>query len=218
MEVMTVIDQHCTIIGVTGSGKTYFTQHTIKNRVTPFTIFVNTNDDASAREAADLVINSPDELMEVFQNYESADMCYSISENVEEAKQELTAIKDILFAIGRQINRTSNIKMWLTLYVDEATDYSGKTQPDETINLLFRRGRRHGLIMVALTQRPAITSHTVLTQSRMKVFFVTELMERPYLEKYFGDAFDEYWDWLEKDFHYVEEKKGVWIKQKPIRV
>ena len=211
-----IIDQHTVIVGVTGAGKTYASQRFIKEAVTPFTMFWNTQDEFEAKSLADIVVESPEELLEVFREYQSANICYQCSENIEEAKQELEIIKNILFTIGKQVNNRIKIKKWITFYVDEVTDYSSKNQPDAAINMLYRRGRRHGIIMVALTQRPALTSHTILTQSTLHIYFIVEDMERPYFKKYFGDAFDTLWSNMEKKHHFVCKSEGHYYKHKPL--
>ena len=169
-----VIDRHTVIVGVTGGGKTYAANRFIKEAVTPFTLFWNTQDENESQALSDIVVESPEELLEVFREYQSANICYQPSENIEEAKQELEIIKNILFTIGKQVNNRIKIKKWITFYVDEVTDYSSKNQPDAAINMLYRRGRRHGIIMVALTQRPALTSQTILTQSTLHIYFIVE--------------------------------------------
>ena len=206
------LNNHTLIAGITGSGKTYLTQRTIENKTTPFTIFINTQHEISAEKVADVVVYSTNEIIELFGNYIRLDICFNPPEDDDLAIAEVESLKNFIFAIGKQVNIDSIVN-WLTLYIDEAQLYSSKIRPNKTINTIFTRGRRHGIIAVAIGQRPAEISHTIITQCNTHIYFKLGQYELKYFHRH-GIPIEKHKKHLKKKYHFIVFEQGE-VKEHP---
>ena len=84
---------------------------------------------------------------------------------------------------------------------------------------VWKRGRRYGIVGIAISQRPADVSHTVLTQSRTHYIFFMGIYEKGYFSAYGIPVFDEeYMEWIKQDYHYLKYEDGRIEKYDPIEI
>lgn len=69
------------------------------------------------------------------------------------------------------------------LAVDEAYYYAAEGLADGPLHLVARRGRKYGLALLAVTQRPADVSKTLVTQCSRHILFKTSC-EGPWFSRY----------------------------------
>jgi hypothetical protein len=124
-------------------------------------------------------------------------------------KEELEEMRRILFKLGKMIVGDTQRK-WCTVFFDEVHNFG------EDLNLWFQQGRRWGIICVGISQRPALTSHTILTQAEYHIIFKCSPYETLYFEKY-HIPLSEFEDWLNQPYHYVIVFPQGFKKFKPIK-
>ena len=184
------IKKHLFICGITGSGKTTYALDLYKN-VRGLKIFVNTQYEVKVTEAGH-VCNSLDEVVKAFN-----DGVTGIVYNPPEAgaESEIEELRKVLFKVGKlTVGETQRI--WCHVFFDEVHNFG------ENLNLWFQQGRRWGITCIAMSQRPALTSHTILTQCENHIVFLCSSYEAPYFEKYHIPV-AEYEEWLKKPYHYI---------------
>jgi len=199
--------RHILIIGATGSGKTYFA--TRYARRLPFFVFVNTQEEHEVSRVSDAVCYSVDEMKRDIS--EGATRIEFIpSENTSKAVLQLKEIRSYLFEVGNIIQ-----KRWCTIFIDEADIYAPKSGGD--IDNFFKRGRKRGIQAVAITQRPASLSHSVITQCDLQVVFAFNPYEMLYFDHYKIPVKDHS-DWIEKRYHYLLiDSFGNVSRMKPVK-
>lgn len=104
-------------------------------------------------------------------------------------------------------------RVWCHLFVDECHQYGNK------LDELWRQSRRFGITLIGISQRPASTSHTILTQSPDHVLFKCGAYELPYFQKY-DIPIEEHRGWLAKDWHYIlyDQMTGKVTRYEPVRM
>ena len=208
--------EHTFIAGATGSGKTYYSKLLIENRKIPYLIYFNSGFDIRIEQACDFVVTDIRQLIKILKKEPDVAICYNPMGIREEDTKKLEEVQSLVFKIGKELNR-NRIKQWLIFCIDEIQIYDSKQRPNSIVESLYTRGRRYGIVMVGISQRPALVSHTVLTQSREHIYFRFPDYEKPYTKKYFGEDIDEYWDWLNQEYHYIKITDGQIRKFKPVR-
>lgn len=207
---------HTFIAGATGSGKTYYSRLLIKDRDIPYLIYFNSGFDLQIEKACDFVVSDIRHLIKILKKEPDVAICYNPSGAREVDTKKIEEIQSLVFNIGLKLNK-DKIKQWLIFCIDEIQLYDSKQKPNNIVESLYTRGRRYGIVMVGISQRPALVSHTVLTQSREHIYFRFPDYEKPYTKKYFGERIDEYWDWLDKDYHYIKITDGQIKKYLPVK-
>lgn len=212
------LEKHHFTGGITGSGKTVFASN-LFGKSKRLAIYINTNNEVIPEQKADIVFHDIEGFCKAINEYKRArHLCLSPTTERDIEIRDIEKIIILLFEMGKKYNenRIEPI-IWCELYIDEIQEYEGKRQHNKYIQRVWKRGRRHGIIGVAISQRPADVSHTVLTQSHVHYIFDLSGYEKAYFQAYGIPMFEEdVMEWIRQDFHYVKYEKGVITKYEPI--
>lgn len=201
------IERHGFITGTTDSGKTTFAAHYFRAN-DGLNIFFNVQEEYVVEENADIIVYTIDELETAIEEGYTR-ICF----NPELAGEDVS-IEDIdvtirmMFAIGTIAKRQAKGRpdVWCTIYIDEVQEYGGKAG-HPVIHRLFKRGLGYGIRGIAMSQRPADVSHTILTQSHQHVIFYVGSYDHPYFENY-DIPIEEHMTHLETEYNFV-----IWDKR-----
>lgn len=200
---------HGVIVGATGSGKTFFATKYAKLPLN--CLFINPQAELSVSRAADVCLEGEIDPATIWQAM--ADRRVQMVEwipplDVIETQEIIEQLRNDVFSAHR-----FGGKRLLTIIIDEADIYAPK-QGKNPIDGIFQRGRRYGVQGIAITQRPQLISHTVLTQAERHVIFQTNLYE---LEYYTKKGVTLPTDWLQKKYHFIEvDNIGNVTKHTPV--
>jgi hypothetical protein len=189
--------QHIFECGETGSGKTYL-MYWLYKQIQGVCIFFNTQLEYRIEQASDALVTDmagfreawnketdPGFLNENHHIRKYHKICFNPSEDEDEARAQLEELTDTLFRIGYQINKNlQEPKIWVHLFVDEIHEYSSKDNRSKTVDRIWRRGRRYGIVGIAASQRPADVSHGILSQCSTHIIFKVNRYESPYFQRY----------------------------------
>jgi len=138
------------------------------------------------------------------------------SVSIPQQERELNFIQSVLFRIGQQL-QDARANPFINLYVDEAHIYSGKQSPDDPLQKIARQGLGHGVILNAISQRPADLNHTIITQSDVFYLFNVNDWELPYFDRY-GIPVTDNLDWLRRPYHFIKyTSNGDTVLYRPIQ-
>ncbi len=199
MDEVIDFDAHVSVVGKTQSGKTVFVAKYFEEN-DGVNIFFNLNEIYAVEQAADHIVSTVNEVYEIINNLEQNDV--RICFNPEEAGEDITieqvaSIINMAFGIGAVAKRQAkgNAPNWCTIIIDEVQTY-GEKAGHPAIHRLFKRGWSYGIRGVAISQRPADVSHTILTQSMYHVIFFVGDYDHPYFRKY-GIPIEEHMEHIE---------------------
>ena len=203
-------DERTVICGKTGSGKTVFAGWLFSN-VGALAIYYNTQWEVRIEQKGDAIIEDLNGFRRAF-NKGYRKIVWNPNEDKDIATSELESLINTLFDMGRQINREvkDTPKPFCYLFIDEYQTYSSKKKQNPNIDKVWTMGRRWGILGVAISQRPAEVSHTVLTQSPQHIIFFLGKYEKGYFDNYDIPIFknDEYADWISRGWGRGEDKRN----------
>lgn len=143
--------QHLMVMGVTGSGKTYWVQH-------------------------ELLPSYPRVLVVDTEDYDFANM-----PRVSTKRAVQLATGDRPFGARVVVNPFADLsQLWeglvkrghdLLIYIDEVTDFGRPGRLEEGIITLARKARKRRITLVAATQRPQLLDKTLLANAHHRVYF-----------------------------------------------
>lgn len=107
---------------------------------------------------------------------------------------ELPALVNLLYGFAK------NYKIDLYLVIDEIHLYEKRAL--KSAEEVATTGIRWGIHLIAISQRPAKVSNTILTQCTSFLFFKISIMERQYLESY-RIPFEDVYNKLKNPYEYV---------------
>ena len=209
-------NDHICIFGATSSGKTYFAANMFQN-MNNYNIFVNTQYEPVIIQSGAIVVNSVDELCTALEEKHNNIVYNPEYDDPVQQREEVAKIIDVLFGLGKIINSSGDRLIWCHLYIDEVHLFSSKKSPYARIDRIATQGKRHGVVGVFISQRPALVSQTLITQSDLQVIFRCNSYEIPYFERY-GYPISDYQDWLNKDYHFIVDDGKTIIKMRPIKL
>lgn len=175
------LEHHTVVLGRTRSGKTYFFREAIYKATRKRVVFLNTQREAGfgpqvTHWRADLLA----------QPGSKVNLCGPRPSTNEAEKGRsaalLAAVVDDLIRIGEKARNGDSCQVICA--VDEAHLFAPKHSSDDPLSLLATNGASYGIRFVAITQRPALLSHTVLSQATVHVLFDLDDYEAPYLDQY----------------------------------
>jgi hypothetical protein len=204
------LKNHTFVGGITGSGKTEYGMHLFEN-ADKYRIFLNTNEEPKV-ESLGYATKDVEELIDLLKQ-DKKKLIY----NPPFKGDNLKLLKETLFAIGK-IMAGKRRRIWCYLFIDEIHLLAGKMQ-QSVIEDFFTRGKRYGIVCVAMAQRPALVSQTVLTQCYYHILFECGRWEEPYFKNY-KIPIEEIKDHLEKPYHYcIVSPNQIWYKApiEPVR-
>lgn len=189
------------VCGLTGSGKTTFASKLYEQETT-LCIFINTNFENIPEGYSQVIVTNTDQLVEVIENGFSK-ICFNPTAQKDISQDDVIYVKRLLFNLGKSINKNRRTpKIVAHIFIDEVQDYSSKFKPNLEIDSIWKKGRRFGVVGIAMSQRPANVSHTILTQSKFHVIFKVSGYESEYFSRYHIPV-EEHEEWLEKDYHFI---------------
>ena len=209
MNLDELLEKHVVIAGMTDKGKTTFAKylfHEVKDRRV---IFVNTQ--AEWMGIDPIHVWNPQLLKGKSQKM---NLVPNVDRDV--ATKELEDMVQDLMFIGKRVNPKRAEKAWCIVMVDEAAEYSPKMgRTHDPLKTLAKRGKRYGVTLVSITQRPADLSHTVLTQAGTHFYFDLSNYEKGYFEKY-AVPYDRFADHVARPFHFTMIQGGEVTDYDPI--
>jgi len=217
---MVNIDKHTAIVGITGSGKTVYATKLFVDQTT-LCIFINTNSEVYPEHNSQVIIHDLDGFYEAWNTYSATKIVWTPNENEDIKTEDLEQLIKLLFQIGKTINaKRQEPKIWCHLFIDEIQEYSGKTKRSLIIDRVFKRGRRYGIVGIAISQRPAEISHTILVNCYEHVIFMVSEYETQYFRDYGIPVYEgsEAWNWIQQPHYYVIFKSGQLFKYNPVRM
>ena len=110
-------------------------------------------------------------------------------------------------------------KPWMTIYVDEAYNIAANGSRQTGLHILAMQGRRHGIIVVPMSQRVADVDKSIVHNCPRKIVFYVEEAERKYFETRLGVPIDDTtYAWIQQKYHRAERGPGdrAWTLHKPI--
>lgn len=197
--------KHTAIVGQTGSGKTNYASlyygSVPKDRLA---IFINTNHEKSPEKVSDAIVYDLQGLGKAFNDHKARKICVNPPQEGDIEVATVEAIVKLLFDMGNVLTE-KGVKDWCYFFVDEAQDYSSKLRKSAVIDRVWRRGRRYGITGVAISQRPAEISHTILVNCKFHIVFLISSYENQYFKEYQIPVYEgsEAYDWIQKQYHYV---------------
>lgn len=208
---------HCCIFGATSSGKTYLAGHLFQS-LPNYNIFFNVQyEPAISRDFNGFECCGLDEFCEMMEAGARRIVYNPESEDPAGQAEECKEIIDILFSMGKIINQAGRRFVWCHLYIDEVHILSSKKSPYPPIDRIATQGKRFGVAGIFISQRPALVSQTLITQSDRQMIFRCNSYEIPYFERY-GYPISDFQSWLNKPYHYILDT-GIEIKKmNPIKV
>lgn len=213
-------DERTVICGGTGSGKTTFATWMFKN-VGALAVFYNTQLEVRVEQAGTALVYNMNGFRKAY-NKGYRKIVFNPNEDDEIAEKELESLIELLFKLGYEINKDAKDtpKPFCYLFIDEIQEYSSKTSKNQVVDRVWKRGRRYGIVGIAISQRPADVSHTILTQSRQHIIFRLGQYEKGYFDTYkipiFKDS--EYAEWLERDYHFLVYDQRTLEKYPPVEI
>lgn len=170
---------HVSVVGITDSGKTTLAEFIHANTLRK-SIFLNAQDEVSVKgrrvEGGDW---SPAILAEV-------DHVNLVPDDDPDAYVALVEqVRKDLFDMGRRIQSGRGRRnQWCVVFVDEAHEVAPEGQRTSPLHRLIKRAKRHGIIVVVITQAPADLAKGVLKQCATHVVFRTGRYEATYFQTY----------------------------------
>lgn len=112
----------------------------------------------------------------------------------ETRQEELSALINTLYSLA------GHNKIDIYLVIDEIHLYEKRAL--KSAEEVATTGIRWGIHLIAISQRPAKVSNTILTQATSFLFFKLSIMERQYLESY-RIPFDEVYNKIKEQYQFV---------------
>jgi DNA segregation ATPase FtsK/SpoIIIE-like protein len=182
-------NKHIAIVGITGSGKTYFARWLYINTA-GLAIFFNTQLEHKIESFSDVVVSDISGFRQAFNKEKDGHriyhkICFNPDEDEDKALDQLHQLITILFRLGYQINKTADTpRVWCHLFIDEIHEFSSQLLKDKVVDRVWKRGRRYGIVGISISQRPAEVSHSILANCPTHVIFKTGQYELPYYQRY----------------------------------
>ncbi|WP_353853168.1 type IV secretory system conjugative DNA transfer family protein [Dehalobacter restrictus] len=184
-------DIHTCVFGITGSGKTYGTLHSLKSVKEPV-IFVNTKHDTQSVPRVFVGMSPENSYIQLKRAItRGSKINYVISSDERQRDKELSNLIRFLFSNG-------NLPVYFV--VDEVHLY-GKRSVYYKLMEIATTGRSYGIRFIPMSQRPANIDNNLMTQCDRFIAFKCPL-ENQYLKRY-GFPVDEMKDLFKKGGEYA---------------
>lgn len=206
-------NRHSVVLGMTRSGKTYFTGEVLKRlqRDRTHTIFVDPKHDADY-ENLGVVCYSPMEVYEKLLKKEPR-IVFRTPATSPENVEALDRMVELVF----NLQRTDGFRrIRRVIAIDELQLYTKKGS-SKAIEMIWTVGAGLGIVGMALTQRMQLLNDTVYTQSENK--FIFKIDDRPdYLRSKNLDHYprDFFFQDMNKFWFYYTTGGGGWKKHEPV--
>lgn len=223
---------HIFICGLTQvSGKTTLAAYLFR-RWTGLSTFFNTQHNHRVQLCSDIVVSNIKDYAEVFEKAvneyfkqpsqfekKALRVCFNPDLKESVAAVQLKQIVNLNIKFGKILHKKRmEVVQWGNIIVDEAHRFSKKTDPSESVDVVFTGGLGLGLRGMAISQRPAMVSHTILGECLTHYIFLINAFDSPYFKRYKLEIGDNN-SWLQKPYHflkYSELHPDLIKKMKPI--
>lgn len=181
------LQQHACVFGRTSSGKTTLVRELIYRRARTRLIVLNTQSEHGfgppAPEWDIRLLREPGAKVNLELPRPSAS-----DDNARRYNDIFARIVDDLLEFGEKIRRDGDRTTWAYVVADEAHLLAPKQMQKDgeprPLKLLATNGARYGVRYCAVTQRPALLDHTVISQATIKILLDLDDSEAPYLTRY----------------------------------
>lgn len=174
---MLLKDKHEFICGATQSGKSYYAEEKGRKWKKGGVIFFNPQDMDLKGYVKATMKNDLLQIIKMLNQGEKINYIPRFTKEV--AEKEIKYISQVLL----QYHVKKKIKGKTLFIVDECQIYA-RSNSNNPIEDVATRGLGKGLIGTFITQRPALVSNTLFTQSEIKTFFRLEKEEWAYFKNY----------------------------------
>lgn len=128
----------------------------------------------------------------------------------------LAEIVDDCLEFGEKIRHDGDRTTWVYIIVDEAHLLAPKKEAKEgeprPLKLLATNGARYGVRYCAITQRPALLDHTVISQAGVKILLDLDDAEAPYLTRYKVPDYVQRWVSERREENALELKRNYAVQ------
>ena len=212
---------HDCILGITQSGKSEFSFLRYHDSDIRLSIFFNAKNERKPRILSDATVTSVKEFDKVIeqilkQKLKGVKICFDPEMEPSKGKIQLSMVASVILKIGRAIHRRRKTPLyWCHIFIDEYHRFSNKRAPSETIDLLLTEGLGLGIIVTVISQRPAMVSHTTLSECEEQYYFYFDTYDQPYFKKYKLDL-ESSQEWLERPYHFLMKDRHGLTRVRPI--
>lgn len=195
---------HVFIGGETGSGKTFFAASKFR-QIKGFKIFVNTAHVDYVKPLG-YNVSSASEIPDL---EETSIILNPVVENLED---DIKFLRQWLFSVGEELGG----KYFVDVFFDEIHLISSGKRPNIDLDTFFTQGRGTGIVAWGISQRPALVSQTVITQTITYYFFRVSQFEEMYFKRH-GIDLGTYRSHLARNYCYIKITGGRTTLHTPIK-
>ena len=165
--------RHSVIVGMTRSGKTYFTKHVLKNLQAEgyHTVFFDPKHDDDYADLGVICTTPIDFYAKLLKK--TPHIVYRPSPKKDERADELSRIIEMMFALSKK----PGFKRMRRIVAIDEIQLMVKKGTNDGVEMLWTIGAGMGIVGVAITQRVQLLNETCWSQSENKILFKTD--DRP---------------------------------------
>lgn len=202
---------HVLITGTTNSGKTTLAKYLFLSEPHK-AIFFNTQLE-NIRGDTTLNYNTASNLLNTLKKENL--VVYQPSGYKTVAAKELNYITDQIFKVGRVLKKGQRANHWVTIYIDEAHNFTYKQSPTDPLQKTAMQGIGHGIRLITISQRPAKISHDILGNTETHYIYKTANWDQPYLDTY-KIPIESFKTWVDKPHHFIKYEGGFITYYRPV--
>ena len=207
--------RHSVIVGMTRSGKTYFTKHVLKNLQSEgyHTVFFDPKHDDDYADLGVICTTPIDFYAKLLKN--TPHIVYRPSPKKDERADELSRIIEMMFALSKK----PGFKRMRRIVAIDEIQLMVKKGTNDGVEMLWTIGAGMGIVGVAITQRVQLLNETCWSQSENKILFKTD--DRPdYLRsrnlEHYSNKRQFFLDTENRYCYYATTGDGQWKTREPV--
>ena len=179
------LGEHMTLIGMTGSGKTYFAKNGILPAFNRLIIFDTEEMDFPEFKAVSV--------KDAIKLSKGATQFYVRVIGTGKYDADISMVDELCYGLLKSGHGTA-------IYFDEITDYSDSHSVPDSLQALIRKARKRGISVITGTQRPQMLNNDFVANSVHQVYFAMKSKDIDHLSKYLGNVTDSF-HMLKRDMH-----------------
>ena len=207
--------RHSVIVGMTRSGKTYFTKHVLKNLQNEgyHTVFFDPKHDDDYADLGVICTTPVDFYAKLLKK--TPHIVYRPSPKKDERADELSRIIEMMFALSKK----PGFKRMRRIVAIDEIQLMVKKGTNDGVEMLWTIGAGMNIVGVAITQRVQLLNETCWSQSENKILFKTD--DRPdYLRsrnlEHYNDKREFFLDTKNRYYYYYTNGDGNWKTREPV--
>lgn len=207
--------RHSVIVGMTRSGKTYFTKHVLKNLQSQgyHTVFFDPKHDDDYADLGEVCTTPVEFYAKLLKKVPR--IVYRPSPKKDERADELSRIIEMMFSLGKK----PGFKRMRRIVAIDEIQLMVKKGTNDGVEMLWTIGAGMGIVGIAITQRVQLLNETCWSQSENKILFKTD--DRPeYLRSrnldHYSDQRDFFLDSKNRYYYYATTGDGKWKVREPV--